>query len=157
MQIYVFFTMQKEIKKIKLKFELKGKNMYRVSEVNLDDVVKELLESELGFLLLQSDNDCKNMYDLLSEKSTYEDRLGMFGYNTHITYHLFPLMYHKWNETESNIAKARTNALYNIFARWTEKGYNKRHAKEPFSCKAFIKYTEELEWTNADYMLLLVE
>ena len=135
--------MQKEIKKIKLKFELKGKNMYRVSEVNLDDVVKELLESELGFLLLQSDNDCKNMYDLLSEKSTYEDRLGMFGHNTHIT--------------ESNIAKARTNALYNIFARWTEKGYNKRHAKEPFSCKAFIKYTEELEWTNADYMLLLVE
>lgn len=114
--------------------------MYKVSEVNLDDVVKTLLESELGFLLIQSDNNCKNMYDVLSEKSTYEDRLGMFGYNTHITYHLFPLMYHKSNETESSIAKARANALHNIFAR-----------------KAFIKYIEELEWTNADYMLLLVE
>ena len=68
--------------------------MYKESEVNLDDIVKALLESELGFLLLQSDNNCKNMYDVLSEKSTYEDRIGMFGYNTHITYHLFPLTYH---------------------------------------------------------------
>lgn len=131
--------------------------MYKESEVNLDDIVKSLLESELGFLLLQSDNNCKNMYDVLSEKSTYEDRLGMFGHNTHVTYHLFPLMYHKSNETESDIAKARVNALHNVFARWTDKGYNKHHAKDPFACKAFIKYIEELEWMNADYMLLLVE
>lgn len=42
--------------------------MYKASEVNSDDIVKALLKSELGFLLLQSDNECKNMYDLLSEK-----------------------------------------------------------------------------------------
>ena len=131
--------------------------MYKVSEVNADDVVKALLENELGFLLIQSDNDCKNMYDVLLEKSTYEDSLGMFGYNTHITYCLFPLMYYKSNKAESDIVKARANALYNIFARWTDKGYNKRHAKDPFACKAFMKYMHELEWTNADYMLLLVE
>ena len=130
--------------------------MYKESEVNSDDVVKALLESELGFLLLQSDNDCKNVYDLLSEKSTYEDRIGMFGYNTHVTYHLFPLTYHK-SHKNSDIAKARANAIYNIFARWTDKGYNKHHAKDPFNCKAFMKYMDELEWTNADYMLLLVE
>ena len=126
--------------------------MYKESEVNLDDIVKALLESDLGFLLLQSDNDYKNMYDLLLEKSTYEDRLGMFGYNTHVTYQLFPLMYHKSHKSESDIEKARANALYNIFVRWTDKGYNKHRAKSPFSCKEFIKYTEELEWTNADYM-----
>lgn len=131
--------------------------MYKVSEVNADDIVKALLENELGFLLIQSDNDCKNMYDVLLEKSTYEDRLGMFGYNTHITYCLFPLMYYKSNKAESDIVKARANALYNIFARWTDKGYNKRQAKDPFACKAFMKYMHELEWTNADYMLLLVE
>lgn len=131
--------------------------MYKESEVNLDDIVKALLESELGFLLLQSDNDCKNMYDLLSEKSTYEDRLRMFGYNTHVTYQLFPLIYHKSHKNESDIVKARANALYNVFARWTEKGYNKHHAKNPFNCKDFIKYTKELEWTNADYMLLLIK
>ena len=79
--------------------------MYKESEVNLDDIVKALLESELGFLLLQSDNNCKNMYDVLSEKSTYEDRIGMFGYNTHITYHLFPLTYHT-HKNESDVAKA---------------------------------------------------
>lgn len=130
--------------------------MYKESEVNLDDIVKALLESELGFLLLQSDNNCKNMYDVLSEKSTYEDRIGMFGYNTHITYHLFPLTYHTY-KNESDVAKARVSAIHNIFARWTDKGYNKHHAKDPFACKAFIKYIEELEWINADYMLLLIE
>lgn len=118
--------------------------MYKESEVNLDDIVKALLESELGFLLLQSDNNCKNMYDVLSEKSTYEDRIGMFGYNTHITYHLFPLTYHT-HKNESDVAKARVSAIHNIFARWTDKGYNKHHAKDPFACKAFIKYIEELE------------
>ena len=105
--------------------------MYKESEVNLDDIVKALLESDLGFLLLQSDNDYKNMYDLLLEKSTYEDRLGMFGYNTHVTYQLFPLMYHKSHKSESDIEKARANALYNIFVRWTDKGYNKHRAKSP--------------------------
>lgn len=131
--------------------------MYKVSELNLDDIVKVLLESELGFLLLQAYNECENMYDVLLEKSAYDDRLGMFGCNTHVTYQLFPLMYHKSNKIESSIIKARANALYNIFARWTDKGYNKRHAKNPFACKAFMKYMNELEWTNADYMLLLVE
>ena len=131
--------------------------MYKISEVNANDVVKALLESELGFLLLQADNECENMYDVLSEKSTYEDRLRMFGCNTHVTYQLFPLMYHKTHKNESDIVKARANALHNVFARWTDKGYNKHNAKSPFACKAFIKYTKEIEWTNADYMLLLVK
>ena len=80
----------------------------------------------------------------------------MFGYNTHITYHLFPLTYHT-HKNESDVAKARVSAIHNIFARWTDKGYNKHHAKDPFACKAFTKYIEELEWINADYMLLLIE
>lgn len=50
--------------------------MYKESEVNLDDIVKALLESELGFLLLQSDNNCKNMYDVLSEKVHTRTGLG---------------------------------------------------------------------------------
>ena len=130
--------------------------MYKESEVNLNGVVKALLESELGFLLLQSGNSHKNMYDILSEQSTYEDMLGMFGCNTHITYQLFPLMYHKSNKAKNDIAKVRAKALYTLFTRWTDKGYNKHHAKSPFACKEFIKYIEELGWTNADYMLLLV-
>lgn len=53
----------------------------------------------------------------------------------------------------------RKISLQNIVlsASWTDKGYNKRHAKDPFNCKAFVKYIEKLGWTNADYMLLLVE
>lgn len=131
--------------------------MYKTSEVDLDTTVKALLESKLGFLLLQSDSIDIDMYSLLSERSSCEDRQGMFGYDTHVTYHLFPLMYHKSHENERDYVKARANAIYNVFARWTDMGYNKHHAKEPYSCKAFMKYIDELEWTNADYLLLMVE
>lgn len=130
--------------------------MYKTTEMNFDRTVKSLLESELGFLLLQSDSTT-DMYSLLSEQSTFEDRLGMFGYDTHITYHLFPIMYHKSVETDINYTKPRSNAIYNVFKRWTSMGYNKHHAKDPFNSRAFIKYLDELEWNTADYMLLIVE
>lgn len=131
--------------------------MYKTSEIDLDTTVKALLESELGILLLQSDSTDIDMYSLLSERSSYEDRQGMFGKDTHVTYHLFPLMYHKLVENECDYVKARANAIHNVFTRWTDLGYNKHHAKEPNSCKAFIKYINKLEWNNADYMLLMVE
>jgi len=131
--------------------------MYKTSEIDLDTTVKALLESELGFLLLQSDSTDIDMYSLLSERSSFEDRQGMFGNDTHVTYHLFPLMYHKSYENECDYVKARANAIHNVFTRWTDLGYNKHHAKEPYSCKAFIKYIDKLEWNNADYMLLMVE
>lgn len=131
--------------------------MYKTSEVDLDTTVKALLESELGFLLLQSDSIDIDMYSLLSERSSYEDRQGMFSYDSHVTYHLFPLMYHKSHENECDYVKARANAIHNVFTRWTDFGYNKFHAKEPYGSKAFIKYIDKLEWYNADYMLLMVE
>lgn len=131
--------------------------MYNTSEIDLDTTVKALLESELGFLLLQSDSTDIDMYSLLSEQSSYEDRQGMFGCGTHITYHLFPLMYHKLHENECDHVEARANAIHNVFTRWTDLGYNKSHAKEPYRCKAFIKYINKLEWYKADYMLLSVE
>jgi len=131
--------------------------MYKTSEVDLDTTVKALLESELGFLLLQSDSTDIDMDSLLSERSSCEDRQGMFGYDTHVTYHLFPLVYHKSHKNECDYVKARANAIHNVFTRWTNMGYNRNHAKEPYSCKAFMKYIDELEWTKADYMLLMVE
>ena len=130
--------------------------MYKTSEIDLDTTVKALLESELGFLLLQSDTNI-DLYSLLSEQSSCEDRQGMFGYETHVTYHLFPLMYHKSHENECDYVKVRANAIYNVFTRWTDMGYNKYQAKEPYGCKSFMKYINEIEWTNADYMLLMVE
>ena len=131
--------------------------MYKASELDLDITVKTLLESELGFLLFISDNTDRDMFSILLKGGTYEDRIGVFGYNTHITCHLFPLMYHKAHENDCDYVKARANALHNVFKRWTDAGYNKYHAKEPFNCKKFMDFINSLEWSRTDYMLLMVD
>lgn len=136
--------------------------IYKTTELDLDRTVKILKENELGILLLQSDSTDVDMYSLVSDKCTYEDRQGMFGNGTHITYHLFNLAYHKSHCNDSCFDKdmhvrARSHAIDNVFARWTAMGYNKHHAKEPFGCKAFMEYLDELKWNDADYMLLMVE
>lgn len=56
--------------------------MYKASELDLDITVKTLLESELGFLLFISDNTDRDMFSILLKGGTYEDRIGVFGYNT---------------------------------------------------------------------------
>lgn len=127
-----------------------------VSQIDLNETVRELCANELGFLLLQA--DCDNMYDLLAQKTTYQDRQGMSGDDKMITYHLFPVYYQK-SELKSvhELIEIRANAIRNIFARWTKAGYNKRRAKDPYNCKAFIQYLDDIEYMKADYMLLLVD
>ena len=58
---------------------------------------------------------------------------------------------------KSNLAESRMNAVQNIFIRWKEVSYNKRHAKKAFGCKAFMKYLDEIGFMKADYMLLMVD
>lgn len=109
--------------------------MDKASKITLDKTVKKMIDSELGFILLEADE--KSIYDVLAEKTTWKDRAGMYGNGYHITYHLFPVLYSgKDMDIKSNLAESRMNAVQNIFMRWTEAGYNKRHAKKPFGCKA---------------------
>lgn len=133
--------------------------MEKSSKIDLDRAMKLLAENELGILLLEA--DAKSMYDILAEKSTYEDRQGMYGEingtTCHITYHLYPLYYKKVPIPAQNLINSRVNAIQNVFCRWTAKGYNKHHAKSPYGCKAFNEYLDEIGYNNADYMLLLVE
>lgn len=128
----------------------------KCSEVNLDTTVKMLTGNELGILLLEADDF--NMYDVLAEKVTYKDRLSMFGNEIHITYHLFPLLYNNSDTIiTNNLIEIRGIALRNIFERWNQLGYNKRHAKNMFNCKSFMKYLDDIHFNQADYMLLMVD
>lgn len=128
--------------------------MEKASIIDLDSVVKKIIDNELGIVLLEADE--KSLYDVLAKETSYEDRQGMYGDGYHITYHLYPIMYKKSNE-DTKLIRCRANAIHNIFTRWTECGYNKRHAKSPYSCKSFNKYLDGIEFLNADYMLLMVE
>ncbi len=130
--------------------------MDKASKITLDKTVKKMIDSELGFILLEADE--KSIYDVLAEKTTWKDRTGMYGNGYHITYHLFPVFYKGYNmNIKSNLAESRMTAVQNIFIRWTEAGYNKRHAKKAFGCKAFMKYLDDIGFMKADYMLLMVD
>lgn len=79
----------------------------------------------------------------------------------HIVFHFFPLLYSETDNMEKplsqSLATIRSMAIKNLFLRWTEAGHNKSHAKDPFKSKSFMKYINDLSFTDADYMLLLVE
>lgn len=138
--------------------------MKNVSEVSIDEIVQDLVNSELGYVLLKEDKE-NTMFDVLARKTTYKDRQGLFGDRKHIGYHLFPVRYRisamdadeMKGEKAAYLVNVRSNAIHNIFMRWTEAGYNTRHAKKPYACKAFVKYLDEIEFTKADFVLLLVE
>lgn len=132
--------------------------MKKVSKMDLETTVKKIVNNELGFLLLEADE--KSMYEVPIEGATWKERMGMYGNGENITYHLFPLLYNvkeKNIDIKPDLVESRMNAVNNVFVRWTAAGYNKRHAKSPFGCKAFMKYLDEIEFMKADYMLLLVE
>lgn len=132
------------------------KVMDKVSKIDFDTIVSKICDSEIGIVLLEADT--KSIYDILSEKTTYEVRQGMYANGKHVTYHLYPLIYNKKEnrDIDSNIIHSRSNAILNIFKRWDELGYNQRHAKDPYSSKVFMKYLDEIEFLKADYMLLMV-
>ena len=93
----------------------------------------------------------------VGKKSSYEERQVMFGANTNVVYHLFPLFYQKSHSNDCDCVKSRAVAIQNIFMRYTECGYNKYRAKDPYRCKSFMNYLKVLELSKADYMMLQVE
>ena len=130
--------------------------MEKASKIDLDTTVKKIMYNEMGIVLLEADE--KSMYDILAKKSTYNDRQGMYGNGYHIIYHLYPIMYiNGSNYINNNLVKVRANAIHNIFVRWDELGYNKRHSNSPYGCKTFNKYLDEIEFLKADFLLLMVE
>lgn len=134
--------------------------MKNASQITLDECVQDLIDSELGILLLKADGP--SMFDVLSKKTTHKDRQGMFGADKAITYHLYSVLYSQQtndmiNDVVRNVVDSRSNIINNIFTRWDAAGHNTRHAKNPYSCKAFMKYIDDMMLTKADYVLLLAD
>ena len=120
--------------------------MQQISELNVDTTINELLNSELGFLLIKKDTKNEDVYEVLNKTGIVSDwtlRFVLTNNYHHIVFH--------------SLATIRSMAIKNLFLRWTEAGHNKSHAKDPFKSKSFMKYINDLSFTDADYMLLLVE
>ena len=141
--------------------------------MDLNERIKALKESDLGFLLLQSDREDDLNLTLIDQLITNETirqmqnfNMGLAGANDAAIIRFYPLMYHYCRKHQSmtnsakvselNYTTARGEAIYAVFQRWTDMGYNKHHAKDPFGCKAFMAYLDNIKWQEADYMLLSV-
>lgn len=45
------------------------------SKINLDSIVRKIMENEIGILLLKTDGGC--VFDIIASESCYKDRLGI--------------------------------------------------------------------------------
>lgn len=131
--------------------------MQQISELNVDTTINELLNSELGFLLIKKDTKNEDVYEVLNKTGIVSDwtlRFVLTNNYHHIVFHFFPLLYSETDNMEKplsqSLATIRSMAIKNLFLRWTEVGHNKSHAKDPFKSKSFMKYINDLSFTDAD-------
>lgn len=129
--------------------------MYKASQFNTDTVIELLEKNEFRMLLVEADK--ANVFDIIARQTTYEDRQCMMGKEKSIQYYLYPLNYKNKSDEETEVYKSRLNTTFIIFHKWTEAGYNKHHAKNPFACKTFMKFLNKIEFFGADYMLLAAQ
>lgn len=60
--------------------------------------------------------------------------------------------------TDAALVAQRNTAVWELFRRWEKAGFNKRHAKSPFSCKAFMEFVDEDKYcSETTYVVFLKE
>lgn len=131
-------------------------NIITTSDLNM--IVPELIQSELGILLVRA--DMASIYSTLGQPATWENLLYTHT-DSSMTYRIFPLCYGTKPDNigqidlHTDLTNSRAIAIHILFKRWTTAGYNKHHAKQPFGCRAFESYMNT--FTEADFMFLLTD
>lgn len=140
----------------KIAISVRGEEMYKVTEMNNDEIMWQLIRSELGFILLGEDG--ADAFSVLAKKWNMERQTTYKWQQISDNVLLFPILYKQDPQPHdfSDLIETRAIAIKTVFARWTAAGYNTRHAKSPFNSKAFSKYLDDIGYREADYLLLLV-
>lgn len=127
--------------------------VFKEEDLDCDKIVKEICQNELNILLVENG---MGLLKNLAEHSTYQDKQGIFGNGTHISYYLYPVHYSSKfeDELEYSLTKCRHEVVWNIFDRWMKAGYNVRRAKTPWRSDGFTRYLGEIGFFEADYILL---
>lgn len=77
--------------------------MQQISELNVDTTINELLNSELGFLLIKKDTKNEDVYEVLNKTGIISDwtqRFVLTNNYHHIVFHFFPLLYSEAENTD---------------------------------------------------------
>lgn len=116
-------------------------------------IVNDIKESKLGAVLSKT-----NVFIETMVRNGYDKRIGVWGKDNkeYVTIVIWPLLYNETELPKDGLIQYRTDAVYTLFKRWTLEGLNKRHAKDPFSSKAFQNYLDDICFNEADFLLLRV-
>ena len=126
--------------------------MLHTSTATLTRALELLKDTKSGILLIQSDSSSEYDRIIMDWSCNYVHKKIING--KEVSYNLYPILYHrqKWKNI---YVKSRRSALIRIFERWGE--YGKFKDSEPSNCLPFIKYLEQIQFYDADYMLAIVE
>ena len=125
------------------------------TSISTDEIVKKIMEDELGVLLLMEDN-VLNPIRIMTQGFSYENKCGFYSVKTQksVSVHIYPVYYHNLQDDECKYVKTRMEAVKELFFRWSAAGYNKRRAKNPFGCQAFQEYLNQIDYHSADYIIM---
>lgn len=60
--------------------------------------------------------------------------------------------------TDAALVAQRSTAVWELFRRWGKAGFNKRHARSPYNCKAFVAFIDIDKYcSEATYVVLQKE
>ena len=95
------------------------------------------------------------LLEILTKNVTFNDRIYMRAYDDKKfkIIRIAKVLYSEDLGYSAILMKTRSDAIYELFERWTVAGYNKSKAKDFLKCKAFKKYYESLDYLKSDYII----
>lgn len=131
------------------------KNKFRIIEnenISSDDLIKALLNDN-PILAVGINNSV--LVKTMSKNLEFCQRVGLYGIDGNITIHIAKMSFKDY-ENENECRRVRMKVIYELFARWTAAGFNKRKAKEPFGCKSFNKFYDIAKNADLSYIIFAV-
>ena len=116
-----------------------------------EEIYDTLNKNEIGIMCVKDDV----LIEMLAKNISFNDCIAMRAYDDKKlkVIRIAKVFYSEDPGYSAALMKTRSDAIYELFSRWTAAGYNKSKAKDFLKCKAFKKYYESLDYLKSDYII----
>lgn len=116
-----------------------------------EEIYDTLDLSELGVMCVKDEF----LLEILTKNVTFNDRIYMRAYDDRKfkIIRIAKVLYSEYPGYSAILIKTRSDAIYELFDRWTAAGYNKNKSVDLFKCRAFKKYYESIDYLKSDYIV----